>query len=86
MLTNFDSQDYEWVLKISKKRKKGISPKDIIKIAQEESQVLGHRPRNEKPPGRDKIYEIIKRGAGTDWDYVEGGGNSKTSLTSVLII
>ena len=77
-MTNYTRRDYDWVLKIIKKHK-GISPKDVVRIAQDESSVLGRRPRDEKPPGRDKIYEIVNDGSDKDWVYMKGGGKSKNS-------
>jgi len=82
-MIRYTREDYDWVLKIIKKHRRGISPKEIVEKAQELSEILGHRPRDEKPPGRDKICEIIRRGTGTDWDYHEGGGRSKTSLIKI---
>ena len=82
-MTKYTPQDYGWVHNTIKRHKSGISPNEIVQASQEESKMLGSRPRDEKPPGRDKIYKILNDGADTHWDYIVGGGRSKTSRVVV---
>ena len=79
---NFSDEDYEWVSKqLSYSAPSGVSPKELAKISLKESKNLGMRPRNEKPPGRDKISQIIRAGIGIDWSYQKSkGGRGHRSL------
>ena len=78
-MTNYSDVDYEWVKRFVSKHSRGISVKDIVNHSLEEGIRLGTRPRDEKPPGREKIYQIVKDYKEKDWDYDEGGGKGKTS-------
>jgi hypothetical protein len=79
--TNYTEDDYNWVRKqISLHHPRGISRREIEEISQRESKRLGLRPRSEKPPGRDKIIQILKAGIGVNWDYnkSKGGRGNKS--------
>ena len=78
-MTKYYESDRMWVKKIVVQHPDGISAKDIEKILCKESRRLGNRPRDEKPPGRDKIYQIISDYEDQDWTYDLGGGRGKTS-------
>lgn len=78
-MTRYSEGDYWWVKDTVAKHPDGMSVRDIEEISCRESKRLGNRPRDEKPPGRDKIYQIVGDGAGKDWTYVRGGGKGKTS-------
>ena len=78
-MTKYSPEDYEWVKRFVSKHSRGISVKDIVNHSLEEGIRLGTRPRDEKPPGREKIYQIVNDYKEKDWDYEEGGGKGKTS-------
>ncbi len=78
-MTKYSEDDYKWVRDAVAKHPHGMSVRDIERISRREGRRLGSRPRDEKPPGRDKIYQIIVDGEGRDWTYVRGGGKGKTS-------
>jgi len=59
-MTKYSPADYEWVKKFVGKHSRGVSVKDIERYSNEEGIRLGTRPRDEKPPGREKIYQIVK--------------------------
>lgn len=72
---NYTEKDYGWVKKqISLNHPKSTSRKELEAISKSESKKLGLRPRSEKPPGRDKIIQILKSGTGIDWDYNKSNG------------
>ncbi len=83
-MTKYYESDRAWVKKIVSQHPDGISVKDVEKILCKESRRLGNRPRYEKPPGRDKIYQIISDYEGQDWTYDPGGGRGKTSLVKPI--
>ena len=83
-MTNYSSDDYVWVKKVITRHTRGMSVKDIIKFSHEEGIRLGSRPRDEKPPGREKIYQIVKDYAGKDWHYDVGGGKRKHSVVKPM--
>ena len=85
-MTKYSPEDYEWVKKIISRYSRGISVKDIAAISNEEGIRLGTRPRDEKPPGREKIYQIIKHYEGKDWDYQTGGGKGRHSVVKPIEI
>lgn len=76
-MVRYISKDVMWVRKMIEKNPKGISTKDLIRIAHERGAELGNRPRDEKPPGRDKIYQIIPDWTNTYWTVCRGGGRGK---------
>lgn len=78
-MTKYSEDDYKWVKVTVAKHPSGMSVRDIEKISSRESKRLGNRPRDEKPPGRDKIYQIVMDGKDRDWTYIRGGGKGKTS-------
>ena len=79
--TNYDPQDYDWVKKqISYNHPAGISMKQLEDLSLKESHKQGRKLRYEKPPGRDKIKQIINEGKGVDWTYQKSkGGRGKLS-------
>lgn len=79
-MTRYSPEDYEWVKRFISKHPKGVSVKDIVQDSREEGIKLIPRPRDEKPPGREKIHQIVKDYAGKDWDYKIGGGKGKHSV------
>lgn len=82
---NFSSKDYEWVRKqIGYNHPVGISRKQLFGISIKESRRLGNRPRFEKPPGRDKIIQILEAGREIDWTYQKssGGRGNHSSILS----
>jgi hypothetical protein len=85
-LTKYDSKDYEWVKRFVSKHSRGISLKDILSHSLEEGIRFGTRPRDEKPPGREKIRQIVNDYNGKDWDYYEGGGKGKISMVTPKMI
>lgn len=80
--TRFSPEDYDWVKKqIAYHHPKGISPKELLQISLNEGKKLLHGLRSEKPPGRDKIKQIIKEGVGIDWVYQKSkGGRGNRSI------
>ena len=78
-MTKYYDNDYRWVKNTIAKHPDGISVKDIERILCRENKRLGNRPRYEKPPGRDKLYQIISDYKDKDWTYERGGGRGKTS-------
>ena len=83
-MTKYYNSDYVWIKKIVAMHSDGISVKDIERILCKESKRLGSRPRDEKPPGRDKIYQIVSDYKGQDWTYDRGGGRRKTSKVKLI--
>lgn len=84
--TNFSQQDYDWVRQqISLQHPRGISRRDLEKISRKESKRLGFRPRDEKPPGRDKIIQILKEGEGINWAHNKsrGGRGNKAEYVAI---
>ncbi len=79
-MTKYSDIDYNWVKKFIRKHPKGVSVKDIERFSKEEGIKLGVRPRDEKPPGREKIYQIVKDYEKKDWNYEKGGGKGKHSV------
>lgn len=78
-MVKYSEGDYKWVKNTAAKHPGGLSVKDIERISRVESMRLGSRPRDEKPPGRDKIYQIVMDGKDKDWTYTRGGGKGKAS-------
>ena len=72
---NLIQEDYDWVRKqIGYGYPPGISRKQLFEISVKESRRLGNRPRFEKPPGRDKIIQILEAGKEIDWTYQKSSG------------
>jgi len=88
MKVNFSTADYDWVRKqIGYSVSRGISPKELGNISLLESKKLGSRPRDEKPPGREKISQIIPAGERIDWTYLKskGGRGNHSVLLPIKI-
>lgn len=79
--TTYDQSNYDWVKKqISYNVPDGISRSQLEELSSKESQKPGIGLRYEKPPGRDKIKQIINDGKGVDWTYHKSkGGRGKPS-------
>lgn len=74
--------DLMWVKQIvNQHQKTGVSLKDLWKISEEEPKPR-HGLRSEKPPGRDKIKQIVMDKDGTDFKIMwsNGGKGKKTVI------
>jgi hypothetical protein len=79
---HFTPDDYEWVKKTIRQHSRGLSVRDIEKISKDQRDIK-HNVWYERPPGRDKIFYIVKKYAGIDWDYKIGKGGGKQSLVKI---
>ena len=79
-MTSYTDKDYGWVKKIINKNPKGIGLKKLIEHLNELGIQLGKRTRDERPPGREKIRQIVTDYDEKDWKYEKGGGKSKKSI------
>lgn len=86
-ITKYGKEDYEWVKKqISLQGQKGITRRELEVISKKGGKRLLHAPRWEKPPGRDKIIQILSDRVSIDWDYNKSkGGRGKRAVYIIKI-
>jgi RNase H-fold protein (predicted Holliday junction resolvase) len=79
---HYTSEDYNWVKKILSSHTRGLSPKDLDRISSEQRKI--HRDTwFERPPGRDKIYQILADYDGIDWDWSKTVGAGNKSVVKI---
>ena len=79
---HYRPEDYNWVKKILMKHPRGLSPKDLTRISSEEREI-NQRTWFDRPPGRDKMYQIIEDYDGIDWDYTKAVGAGNKSVIKI---
>ena len=76
------TSDYNWIKKTLMKHPRGLSPKDLDRISSDERKIK-QRTWWERPPGRDKIYQILDDYDGKDWDYTRAVGAGNRSIVKI---
>jgi len=79
---HYRPEDYNWVKKTLMKHPRGLSPKDLDRISSDERKIHAHT-WFDRPPGRDKIYQIIDHYNGIDWDYTKAVGAGNKSVIKI---
>ena len=96
-LTIYIPDDEKWVIQTVSKYKKGISTKELNKLALKDRKKkrenildtsfgMHNEPVSKLPPGRDKIKQILQNGEGKHWETVVGGGRGNRTLIRPLKI
>ena len=82
-LTSYTPDDEKWMIQIVTKHSKGISTKELNKLALKDRKTT---LPSERPPGRDKIKQILQDREGKHWETVVGGGRGNRTLIRPLKI